>query len=56
MAEARKQLGGKFAIKFGQINKASVRGKVKHSRTGACSAKLGRKCYHGSTDKYSKKG
>lgn len=31
--------------KFGSINKALIKGKVKHSRTGACTAK-GR-CFHG---------
>jgi len=31
--------------KFEKINKSKVRGKVKHSRTGACTAK-GR-CFHG---------
>ena len=32
-------------IKFGPQDKAKIKGKVKHSRTGACTAK-GR-CYHG---------
>jgi len=31
--------------KFETIDKARIKGKVKHSRTGACTAK-GR-CYHG---------
>lgn len=34
-----------FAIKFATIDKRQVRGKVGHTRTGACTAK-GR-CYHG---------
>lgn len=33
------------AIKFDAVNKKNIRGKVKHTRTGACTAK-GR-CYHG---------
>ena len=33
------------AIKFGPQNKGSIIGKVKHSRTGACTARG--KCYHG---------
>ena len=32
-------------IKFGPQNKGSIIGKVKHTRTGACTAKG--KCYHG---------
>lgn len=32
-------------IKFEKINKAQIKGKVGHSRTGACTAK-GR-CFHG---------
>ena len=35
----------KQAEKFVKIDKRNVRGKVKHSRTGACTAKG--KCYHG---------
>ncbi len=31
--------------KFGSVNKAQIRGKVKHTRTGACTAKG--KCFHG---------
>lgn len=31
--------------KFITINKSNIKGKVKHSRTGACTAKG--KCYHG---------
>lgn len=33
------------AEKFDAINKALVKGKVGHTRTGACTAKG--KCYHG---------
>jgi hypothetical protein len=32
-------------IKFETINKAKIKGKVGHSRTGACTARG--KCYHG---------
>jgi hypothetical protein len=35
----------KLAEKFLTINKANIKGKVGHSRTGACTAKG--KCYHG---------
>lgn len=35
----------KQAEKFQKIDKRNVRGKVKHSRTGACTAKG--KCFHG---------
>ena len=35
----------KVIIKFGPQNKALIKGKVGHSRTGACNAKG--KCYHG---------
>jgi hypothetical protein len=34
-----------FAVKFGAADKGKFKGKVKHTRTGACTAK-GR-CYHG---------
>jgi hypothetical protein len=34
-----------LAQKFDRTNKATIKGKVKHSRTGACTAKG--KCYHG---------
>lgn len=33
------------AIKFGPQNKASIKGRVGHTRTGACTAKG--KCFHG---------
>lgn len=39
--------GYKKAEKFIRIDKARVRGKVHHTRTGACTAKG--KCYHGKT-------
>ncbi len=35
------------AVKFETTNKANIKGKVGHSRTGACTAK-GR-CFHGWT-------
>jgi len=35
----------KQAEKFQRIDKKSVRGRVKHTRTGACTAKG--KCFHG---------
>ncbi len=34
-----------LAVKFQTTNKSQIRGKVGHTRTGACTAK-GR-CYHG---------
>lgn len=42
-----KGLGKGFMIKFDRTDKAKIRGRVKHTRTGACSCKLGRTCYHG---------
>lgn len=36
-----------LSIKFDKINKATVKGKVRHSRTGACTSKG--KSYHGKT-------
>ena len=36
-----------LAVKFETTNKAQIKGKVGHTRTGACTAK-GR-CYHGRT-------
>ena len=33
--------------KFASVDKAKIRGKVRHTRTGACTAKG--KCYHGKT-------
>ena len=39
-------MAGKVAaIKFDKTDKALIKGKVGHSRTGACTAKG--KCYHG---------
>lgn len=35
----------KVVIKFDKINKAQIKGKVGHSRTGACTARG--KCFHG---------
>lgn len=37
----------KQAEKFEKTNKKQIRGKVKHSRTGACTCKRNEKCYHG---------
>lgn len=34
-----------LAIKFDRADKGTVKGKVGHTRTGACTAKG--KCYHG---------
>jgi len=34
-----------LAIKFDKTDKSRIRGKVGHTRTGACTAKG--KCYHG---------
>lgn len=34
-----------LAVKFDKVDKARIRGKAGHTRTGACTAK-GR-CYHG---------
>ena len=39
---ARKKI---LAQKFDKTDKANIRGKVKHTRTGACTSKG--KCYHG---------
>ena len=38
--------------KFDTIDKSRIKGKVKHTRTGACTAKG--KCYHGSTHKHAR--
>jgi len=40
-------------IKFGPQNKAKLRMKVQHSRTGACTAKG--KCYHGMIQSHNRK-
>lgn len=37
------------AIKFIAVDKKQIKGKVRHTRTGACTAK-GR-CYHGRTQR-----
>lgn len=37
----------KQAEKFGPQNKAQIRGRVKHTRTGACTCKRAQKCFHG---------
>lgn len=36
-----------LAVKFDAVDKRKIRGKVGHTRTGACTSK-GR-CYHGTT-------
>lgn len=36
-----------LAVKFEAVDKKQIRGKVGHTRTGACTAKG--KCYHGKT-------
>lgn len=36
-----------LAVKFQAVDKKQIRGKVGHTRTGACTAKG--KCYHGRT-------
>lgn len=42
-------MGYKKAEKFDRIDKRKIRGKVKHTRTGACTCKLTQKCQHGKT-------
>ena len=39
---AKKQV---FAEKFAKINKRLIKGRLQHTRTGACTARG--KCYHG---------
>lgn len=39
----------KSAEKFETINKAQIRGFKDHSRTGACTAPLNQRCFHGRT-------
>ena len=39
-----------MAIKFEAVDKARIKGHVKHTRTGACTAKG--KCYHGKTPRH----
>ena len=34
-----------FAVKFDKVNKVNIRGRIGHTRTGACTARG--KCYHG---------
>ena len=36
-----------LAVKFDSVDKKAIKGKVGHTRTGACTAKG--KCYHGKT-------
>lgn len=40
-----------LAIKFGQTDKKTIKGKVKHSRTGACTCRRDQRCYHGQTQR-----
>jgi hypothetical protein len=35
----------KLAEKFDSVNKANIKGKVRHTRTGACTSRG--KCFHG---------
>ena len=37
----------KMAEKFDKVNKRQIRGRVRHSRTGACTCRLTEKCFHG---------
>ena len=37
----------KKAEKFDRTDKRTIRGRVKHSRTGACTCRRTEKCYHG---------
>lgn len=34
-------------LKFGAVDKSRIRGKVKHTRTGACTCKRTQRCSHG---------
>jgi hypothetical protein len=36
-----------LAQKFDKTDKATIRGRVKHTRTGACTCKLTQRCQHG---------
>lgn len=38
-----------LAQKFDRTNKALIRGRVKHTRTGACTCHRTEKCQHGRT-------
>ena len=40
------------AIKFDRTDKSSIKGRIGHSRTGACPSKG--KCYHGWAHKHNK--
>lgn len=33
--------------KFEKTDKKTIRGRVKHTRTGACTCRRGRRCFHG---------
>lgn len=41
-----------LAVKFAAVDKRQIKGKVGHSRTGACTAK-GR-CFHGRVNRHSR--
>lgn len=43
-------------IKFATTNKAQIKGKVSHSRTGACTCRRDQRCFHGMKPNTSKKG
>ena len=34
-----------LAVRFDKVDKAKIKGRVKHTRTGACTA--GGRCFHG---------
>lgn len=36
-----------MAQKFETVNKKQIRGRVRHTRTGACTCKRTQKCFHG---------
>lgn len=38
-----------MAQKFETTNKAQIKGRVKHTRTGACTCRRGQRCQHGKT-------
>jgi hypothetical protein len=46
--EGNSTVGVKAIVqKFEKTDKAQIRGKVKHSRTGACTCKRTERCFHG---------
>ena len=38
-----------LAQKFDRTNKAQIRGRIKHTRTGACTCRLTERCQYGKT-------